>query len=765
MTDQQLQPPPMPEWDPNAVGIADGGLFKGQRAILPSLEAVMGPSVTGSGKAWSIDHYVSVMESAVSKAISPAPSALSYARMTYMPEQTNSGVLPWPGISPESIRKIVTENIAPHLIIGMRCDDVIRYSTLSTHNWRPGWRMQLAKGLKHPTASDERDMRDAEEFLMNSNVETGFSGAIHRDQMGLTDFQRFLSALTRDSLTFGANAIWTKRDSQDKVIEYALMPAGNIRLCPHGYKGFEQDEPNPELFAVSVDEVGSVVNAFTRKELTWYVRNPCIDPVNGGANGYPVCEIELCMRFIQGFQNALDMNLDTFNRNGIPNGMLVLKGGGWVQRQVDALQRMWQNAKKGITKAWAMPVIGAPTNGDIELIDFQDLKGTDVRYQDLMNMIAGGMCTIFRFPVRRLGYRISGKGPDSQPVNDAAVDLVDEDDPGLSPLLTHIENIVNEYLIRPRWPHLAFAFSGKNPKEDNREYEARKDAQTWDESRAHADYSPLVEYAEKLGKMAGLTGQGLEDFKDLAALMALSPVNPNLSGPYSTVMGAYVAAKYGGKDEAGSGGNAATPGNRMTASKDPAKSAKHGKTSGVRRNSRAEKKKAFLKGLAEDVDAAAAETEPDPTQAQIEAGNYRKPKINIQGLTIAIENPRGGKRRGVAPDGTEWEVVMPAHYGYFLGTLGADGDHVDVYIGPNPESNKVYIVDQVDTETQEFDEHKIMIGFDSIVQANKIYDAGFSDGRGAERRGAVTYIDFNELKEWLDDGDTETSYVDPYKLI
>lgn len=48
---------------------------------------------------------------------------------------------------------------------------------------------------------------------------------------------------------------------------------------------------------------------------------------------------------------------------------------------------------------------------------------------------------------------------------------------------------------------------------------------------------------------------------------------------------------------------------------------------------------------------------PAPTQAQIEAGNYKKGHIKVHGLDIAVENPRGSERRGTDPDGKEW-----AHY-------------------------------------------------------------------------------------------------------
>jgi hypothetical protein len=159
------------------------------------------------------------------------------------------------------------------------------------------------------------------------------------------------------------------------------------------------------------------------------------------------------------------------------------------------------------------------------------------------------------------------------------------------------------------------------------------------------------------------------------------------------------------------------------------------------------------------VRAAEAKTEPNPTVAQKLSGNYTKGKlagadIGLPGLTIAIENPKGSERSGLGPDGKPWKVEMPAAYGYFLGTKGKDKDHVDVTIGPNPTANMVYVIDQIDPATGKYDEHKTLVGFESMVQAQAAYDASFSDGSGPQRRGAITTMTKPELKTWLKEGDT-----------
>lgn len=93
--------------------------------------------------------------------------------------------------------------------------------------------------------------------------------------------------------------------------------------------------------------------------------------------------------------------------------------------------------------------------------------------------------------------------------------------------------------------------------------------------------------------------------------------------------------------------------------------------------------------------------EQNPSEAQKEAGNYQKGHIKVQGFDITIENAKGSTRSGKDQSGKEWSQTMNNTYGYFKRTKGKDGDQIDVFIGNNPETGKIFVVDQlkVDTET------------------------------------------------------------------
>lgn len=162
----------------------------------------------------------------------------------------------------------------------------------------------------------------------------------------------------------------------------------------------------------------------------------------------------------------------------------------------------------------------------------------------------------------------------------------------------------------------------------------------------------------------------------------------------------------------------------------------------------------ILLGSPEDVKTGADIT-ATPTPGQAEAGNYQKRHLEWNGLDITVETEAGQTRSGVGPTGAPWSVEMPAPYGYLKGTRGRDGDQVDVYVGPNPASDKVFVFDQVDPDTRKFDEHKLVIGTDSVDDARAIYERAFSDGSGAHRVGAVTEMSVQQLKAWLAGGETK----------
>ena len=90
-----------------------------------------------------------------------------------------------------------------------------------------------------------------------------------------------------------------------------------------------------------------------------------------------------------------------------------------------------------------------------------------------------------------------------------------------------------------------------------------------------------------------------------------------------------------------------------------------------------------------------------------------------QGLTIKVENDVGTTRSGVDNNGKPWSVVMKYPYGEIVGSVGMDGDPVDVFVGPNKTAKWVYVMHQIKKDGTGFDEDKCMLGFNDVMDAKK----------------------------------------------
>ena len=160
--------------------------------------------------------------------------------------------------------------------------------------------------------------------------------------------------------------------------------------------------------------------------------------------------------------------------------------------------------------------------------------------------------------------------------------------------------------------------------------------------------------------------------------------------------------------------------------------------------------------------AAEQETNTEPTEAQKEAGNYKKGHVKIDGYDVTIENPKGSVRRGTDASGKQWEQEMQNTYGYIRGTEGVDGDHIDVFFSEDPSQGDVFVVDQVNKDGS-FDEHKVMYGFPDIESARKAYLSNYEDGW--QGLGAITPVSKEEFKKWIDSSHRKTKPFAEYSSV
>ena len=149
-------------------------------------------------------------------------------------------------------------------------------------------------------------------------------------------------------------------------------------------------------------------------------------------------------------------------------------------------------------------------------------------------------------------------------------------------------------------------------------------------------------------------------------------------------------------------------------------------------------------------------TNTNPTQEQIESDNYSKGVVELFGYRIVIENPIGSTRKGVDNSGELWSIEMSNTYGYF-------SDTVDVFIGTNIDTEfDVYVVNQSGKNSKEFDEHKVMFGFESEEKAKDAYLINYQKGWDGFQN--IVTLDLKSFKDWVYNSD-KTIPIENTKIV
>ena len=171
--------------------------------------------------------------------------------------------------------------------------------------------------------------------------------------------------------------------------------------------------------------------------------------------------------------------------------------------------------------------------------------------------------------------------------------------------------------------------------------------------------------------------------------------------------------------------------------------------------------------LSAQIEAASTKVNTEPTEAQKEAGNYKKGNVQVGTFDITIEQPKGSVRKGTDADGKHWESKMNNTYGYIRGAVGVDGDHIDVFLSNDIDGwngRKVFVVDQYNPDGS-FDEHKVMLGFNDADEAKSDYLANYENGWEDGRRIDVSAVNLEDFEKWIASSKRKTKPFGEYSLV
>lgn len=132
----------------------------------------------------------------------------------------------------------------------------------------------------------------------------------------------------------------------------------------------------------------------------------------------------------------------------------------------------------------------------------------------------------------------------------------------------------------------------------------------------------------------------------------------------------------------------------------------------------------------------------------LKAGTFSGYKLQgrkkFAGFKISIENKKGSYRHWTDHNGKKGKTKMICDYGYILGTMGADSEKIDVFLGPNEKPENVYVIHQNIPETGKYDEDKVMLGFNNSQEAKKAYLKHYDSPKFY---GSMSILSMDQFKE------------------
>lgn len=243
---------------------------------------------------------------------------------------------------------------------------------------------------------------------------------------------------------------------------------------------------------------------------------------------------------------------------------------------------------------------------------------------------------------------------------------------------------------------------------------------------------------------------------------AIVPLADAVAGKAMPMTGGAESTDGPGKEKDGAAPKPARPAKQNSPLRGPTRTSSTGSASSIGKVIQA-----LAKLSPEELHAAIGDAGGDldaHSHLQLHDGNYPKGHFNIYGLSISVENAPGSKRGEKDEKGKKWEVTMPSAYGYIRGTIGADGDQVDCYIGKDPQAQNVWIIDQNKVskkgKMKKFDEHKVLLCYSDLQAGLKDYLLSHFQGNGHEQIAAIVEVSVAEFKAWLHAGNTKEPIED-----
>lgn len=383
----------------------------------------------------------------------------------------------------DAMRMMVDQTPILSSVILTRIRQVQRFCRPQENGKGPGFEIRLRDKKATVGPDEEKSIELLQGFFSNCGWETN---PRQRERLKRDDFSSFMTKLTRDSLTLDSAPIETefKRDKKLGMDGIYAVDGATIRLCTEaGYQG------DDEIKALQVVQ-GQFRTAYTFDDLIYKPRNPRTDVLVGG---YGHSETELLIKVVTNLLNAMTYNGKFFDSNSIPKGLLHLSG-NYTPQDLAAFKRQWNGMVKGITNAWAMPVMVSKDQESKASFENFGVDIDEMAFSKWMVFLTSIVCAIYGIAPDEINFEsFSAKSGGLSGGNDTEEKLASSKDKGLVPLLRYFENLHSDFIVADFSDKYVFRFTGLDEEDEKQQFERNKLILTVNEMRAQDSLPKITE--------------------------------------------------------------------------------------------------------------------------------------------------------------------------------------------------------------------------------------------------------------------------------
>jgi len=379
----------------------------------------------------------------------------------------------------QSLRSIVEQTPVLNAVIMTRIRQVSRFTRQVESDGATGFEIQHIE-RNHDLSTDEQEsIKQLSSFFSNSGWETN---PRRRQRLKRRSFAQFVNCFVRDSLIMDSAPIETemKRDKSLGIDGFYNVDGSTIRLCSEN--GYDGDD---EIFAVQVVN-GVIRTAYTYEDLIYVPRNPRADVL---VSGYGMSEVELMIRVVTGFLNAMTYNIKGFDENAIPKGILHLSG-DYDNNELTAFKRYWNAMVRGVNNSWSLPVMVSKDQESKASFESFGVDYNEMYFSKWMTFLTSIICAIYGMSPDEVNFESFSASKSSLSGSDTSEKLADSKDKGLRPLLTYMEDVFTGYILNEFTDKYVFRWTGLERDEDRR-FEITKSVATVNESRSTVGMEPI----------------------------------------------------------------------------------------------------------------------------------------------------------------------------------------------------------------------------------------------------------------------------------